>query len=89
MWHNGFGHGYVAGPGNWMGWDGGTWSWLMGFHGLLWILIVVFVVYALVRLIRNDRRDPARDAALAALGQAYADGRLDRDEFLRRKEDLG
>lgn len=86
MWHNGFSGGY--GHGAWMGWDGGTWSWLTSFHGWLWIAFAVFIVYALVRLIRNERRDPAREAALAELGRAYADGRLDRDEFLRRKEDL-
>lgn len=82
MWNNGYGYG------NMMDWDGGGWPWLMGFHGLLWVLFAVLIVFALIHLIRDWRRDPARDAALAELGREYAAGRLNRDEFLLRKKDL-
>lgn len=82
MWNNGYGHW------NMMNWDGGVWPWFMGFHGILWILFLALIVFALVHLIRGWRRDPGRDAALATLAQEYASGRIDRDEFMRRKKDL-
>jgi len=82
MWHTGYGHW------NMMDWNGGVWPWFMGFHGILWVLFLVLIVFALVHLIRGWRRDPARDAALAILGQEYASGRIDRAEFLRRRKDL-
>ena len=82
MWNNGFNHW------NMMGWDGGTWPWFMGFHGILWILLLALIVFGLAHLIRGWRHDPARDAALATLGQEYAGGRIDRDEYLLRRKDL-
>jgi len=82
MWNNGFNHW------NMMGWDGGTWPWFMGFHGLLWILLLALIAFGLVHLVRDWRRSPARDAALATLGQEYAAGRIGRDEFFRRKKDI-
>lgn len=83
MWNNGFNNGAM------MGWDGGGWSsWFMGFHGILWILFLALIVFGLIHLIRDRRRDPARDAALATLGQEYAGGRIDRDEFRWRIKDI-
>ena len=52
MWNNGFNHW------NMMGWDGGTWPWFMGFHGLLWILLLALIAFGLVHLVR-DAAPPA------------------------------
>lgn len=82
MWNNGFNHGAM------MGWDGGSWPWFMGFHGILWIFFLALIIFGLIHLIRDGRRNPARDAALTTLGQEYAAGRINRDEFLQRKKDL-
>jgi uncharacterized membrane protein len=79
------------GPGshwNAMGWDGGIWPWFMGFHGIFWILITMLIVFWIVSLIRDWRRNPARDAVFSVLAEEYARGRIDRQEYLRRKEDL-
>lgn len=76
--------------GHWnaMGWDGGPWSWFMGFHGLFWILLLSLIVFALISLVRDWRRNPARDAALAALAEEYARGRITREEYRDRKREL-
>ncbi len=76
--------------GHWnaMGWDGGVWPWFMGFHGIFWILLLTLIVFALVHMIRGWRHNPGRDAALAALAEEYARGRISREEFLGRKRDL-
>jgi putative membrane protein len=71
-----------------MGWDGGFWPWAMGLPGLLWILLVAAVIFLLVRIALGRRRDPAGDTALEELGRQYAIGKIDREEFLRRKNDL-
>jgi len=72
---------------NMMNWDGG-WPWFMGFHGILWLLFLVLIAFALIHLVREWRRSPAHEAALVSLGQEYASGRIDRDEFFRRRKDL-
>ena len=78
------------GNGHWhaMGWDAGVWSWFGGGHGLLWILVLALIVFAVVHLVRGSRHNPEADVALAALGEEYARGRISRDEFLLRKDDL-
>jgi len=82
MWRNGYGyHGM-------MGWDGGIWSWFMGFHGILWILFLVLIVFGLINLVRDWRRNPARDTALATLANEFASGRISREEYLSKKECL-
>ncbi len=81
MWNNGFNHWNMMA-------DGGGWPWFMGFHGILWLLFLVLIAFALIHLVREWRRSPAHEAALTVLGQEYASGRIDRDEFLLRKKDL-
>ncbi len=82
MWNGSSGHW------NAMGWGDGIGSWFMGFHGILWILLLVLIVFALIHLVRGPRREPERDPAVSALAEEYARGRIDRDEYLRRREDL-
>ncbi len=78
------------GNGHWhaMGWDAGIWPWFSGFHGVLWIALLAVIVFAVVHLVRGSRHNPEYDAALAALGEEYARGRISRDEFLVRRDDL-
>lgn len=69
-----------------MGW------WWMPFHGLsflLFLVIVVASIVALFRFIRGDgARGKSRTPALDALGERYARGEINRDEYLEKKRDL-
>ena len=61
----------------------------MGLGGILWIAVLAFVVFWLFKVISGDRHGSSgRDLALTTLGQEYARGRIDREEYLRRKSDL-
>lgn len=61
----------------------------MGLGGILWIAVLAFVVFWLFKMISGGRHDSSsRDLALTTLGQEYASGRIDREEYLRRKSDL-
>ncbi|MGD2084250.1 MAG: hypothetical protein PVF91_14915 [Chromatiales bacterium] len=71
---DGFGHGF-----------GGFWM------ILVWIVPVVLLVWALGAFRgRNEGRggDGSGKNALDLLDEEYARGRIDREEYLRRKEDL-
>jgi len=89
MWRGGWHDGPIAG---WDHWGMGVWPW----PGFLWVLLLILIVVGVLLLVRDRRRepegewrhDPARDAALAELGRRYARGQIDREEFLRRKNDL-
>ncbi|MBE0532236.1 MAG: hypothetical protein IH626_15510 [Rhodospirillales bacterium] len=86
---NGWNHGPMMG---WDRWDLGLWPG----PGMLWVLFLALIIVGLLLLVRDWRRDSARerrydpawDAALAELGRQYAIGRIDREEFFRRKSDL-
>ena len=69
-----------------MGW--GMWS-MMVFGGLFWIFLLVLVPVIVVKIIRQSGRDGRRPNALTILEARYAKGEIQRDEFLRKKSDLG
>jgi len=84
------------GGGSWR-WDHGGWDWMMGFHGLTWLLFLVLTVLAVVLLVRWAARGAAPAAesagadgrpAVALLDARYARGEIDRDDYLERKRDL-
>lgn len=69
------------------GWDG--WIWPMAAHGLmglLWLVLLVAGIAILVRLLGGGSR--RQDSAVAVLELRYANGEIDRDEFLARRKDL-
>ncbi len=61
----------------------GLWS---GYMGIFWVLLLVLVVWLLLR----DRRGGSRrhTSAREVLDQRYARGEIDREEYLRRLDDL-
>ena len=79
----------LADPGDWVHMDG--WGWGMAVFGWLFMaLIVVLVVYLIWSTARGgDRPRSARGSALEVLGERYARGEIEREEYLQRKKDLG
>jgi putative membrane protein len=66
--------------GSWEGgWGGGPWI------GLVWLLFWAAVVIGAVYLFRRRRPYPDPEAsATAALGERYARGEIDEDEYRKR-----
>jgi putative membrane protein len=73
MMGDGFGHGI-----------GGFWM------ALIWVVPLLLILWALVFRGRAGGTGTERrgKSALDALDEEYARGRIDRDEYLRRKQDL-
>lgn len=68
----------------------------MPFHGILSLLVVLLAivgVFALIRLLVKPRaglnETGGRSPGLDALEQRYANGEIERDEYLQKKADLG
>lgn len=72
----GFGHGFGFGGGVWM--------------VLFWLIPVLLVVWGLTafRGGSHGRGDGSAKSARELLDEEYAKGRIDREEYLRRKQDL-
>jgi putative membrane protein len=74
--------------GQWMGW------W-MPFHGLFPLLFLVLFIASTVALFRSlfgrgaHPHDRERLQGLEVLGERYAKGEIQRDEYLQKKRDLG
>ena len=74
------------------------WGWgMMAVHGFGWILLLALVIVVAVVLVRsfgpaaglgNDRLAGRRSAG-EILDERYASGDIDREEYLRKKEDIG
>lgn len=74
------GYGYMHGP------EG------MIFHWLAWLVLLVLVIAGAVLAVRALGHGGARStgaSALARLEERYANGEIDREEFLQKKKDLG
>jgi uncharacterized membrane protein len=74
--------------------DGGTMMgmWLMWlFWGIFGLLLIILAVLAIIWLVRslNDTRGTGRDDAEQLLRREYATGRIDQDEYDRRRAHLG
>jgi putative membrane protein len=71
----------------------GDWMWSMGgFMGLGWILILIaiaVVVWLLMRGPLGGGAQTERRSALDILKERYARGEIQREEFEKKKRDLG
>jgi putative membrane protein len=66
------------------GWSGGT------FNMIIWPLVLAALVIGVIWLVRSPShgsagRQPQCSSALDILGERYARGEIDRDEFLQKK----
>lgn len=67
------------------------WSGWIPFGGLLWLILVGAVVGGLVLLLRSrggSQASTPRRSAVEILDERYARGDIDREEYLRRKDDI-
>ena len=62
--------------------------WQHGGPGILWIVLLAIGIFWLVRTLADRRRHPVRDTALEELRRQYASGKIDHEDFLRRKTNL-
>lgn len=85
------------GPGSMMGYGGAGGGMLFG--GILWILVLALAVFAVIWVVRSSThtmhhgtgttmRADNRSASLNILEERYARGEIDRDEYLRKRDDL-
>ncbi len=74
-------------------WPGHEWMWWWGpWHMLMPILffgLIIFGVIALVRYLWPGEAPQERRRALDVLNERYARGEIDRDEYLKRRNDIG
>jgi putative membrane protein len=63
----------------------------MGLWGILFWVVLIVVVVVVVRALMPGRKDgkPTGDRALQVLRERYARGEIDKEEFERKKHDLG
>ena len=88
MWGDGPHWGFMG------GWGGYGWTGVLGmFFGFIFLVVVIAVV---VWLVRGGWQPDSRAAALNGrsrgldiLEERYAKGEIDRDEYLKKKQDLG
>ncbi len=59
-----------------------------GFLGLFWIVILVLVVAWMVKAAVGSRNRSTQKSALELLQERYANGEIDREEFLQKRKDL-
>ena len=76
----GLGHGPAGyGPGTF---------WQHGGPSILWIVLLAIGIFWLVQARTNRGRPSVRDTALEELRRQYASGKIDHEDFLRRKTNL-
>ncbi|KAB2941752.1 MAG: SHOCT domain-containing protein [Hyphomicrobium sp.] len=75
---------------DWNMWWGGGGMWFGPLWMIVWLLVVVAGVAALVRWLGGaggDGRAPTRSAR-DILDERYARGEIDREEYVKRKQDI-
>jgi len=82
MGYNGYHHHAMFGLG-----DGGWWM-----HSLFMVLLIggiAFAIYIITRYALSRHSDRlTNDSALSILGQQYASGELNREDYLQKQKDL-
>jgi putative membrane protein len=81
----------MSGPGPWSMHDGWFGWWPLG--GLVWLLFAGLAIVGLVTAMRwlfgERRRGSLSSGAFKVLDERYARGEIDREEYLRRRKDIG
>ncbi len=60
----------------------------MGFWMILLWLVPILLIALVLGYFTRDRDEKARRTTLDILGERYARGEIDRDEYLKRRADL-
>ncbi len=90
MWQTPYG--YADGGYGWM--HGGSYWLGMGIHSLFWILVLAAIVVAIVWAVRSANRPQIQGhgtggpSARELLDTRYANGEIEREDYLARKKDL-
>jgi len=72
-----------------MGFGDSGLHWLMGGQsGLLLLLLLIVTLIGAYLLLRDERRNSAEDSALDLLASRYANGDIDRDEYLEKRKEI-
>jgi len=79
-----YGYGYENGP-----WMHGSWLFGGGLMMVAWIIVIALAVGFVVSLMRRSGPNIVEKTALDILKERYARGEIEKDEFDRRKRDLG
>ena len=66
------------------GWGAGHMIFLL----IFWIAVIFGVVFVVQNLLGSPGRRTHRSAALDVLSERYAKGEIDREEYLRRRQDI-
>jgi putative membrane protein len=76
---------HMQGMHEWMsGW--GAWGMLIPL--IFWIVVLVGLAVLIQKLILEQRRGPPENRALDVLSERYAKGEIEREEYLRRRQDI-
>ena len=66
------------------GWGAGHMIFLL----IFWIAVIFGVVFVIQNLSGTDRSTSRASRALDVLSERYAKGEIDREEYLRRRQDI-
>ena len=69
-------------------WMSGWGAWAMLVPLIFWVIVLIGVALLVQKLIADQRREPPESRALDVLSQRYAKGEIDREEYLRRRQDI-
>ena len=75
---------------DWNTWWGGGGMWFGPLWMILWLAALVAIIVALVRWLGGTGSGAERSARSACdiLDERYARGEIDRDEYVKRKQDI-
>ncbi len=75
----------------WTMMDGYGWGWWGTGHMLLWWVVIILGIVVLVRWLARSSpgREHPPETALDILKKRYVRGEIEREEFERKKRDLG
>ena len=74
----------------WDTWWGGGGMWLGPLWMIVWLAVLATVIVAIVRWLseKDGSGDSLARGARDILDQRYARGEIDRDEYMKRKQDI-